>query len=83
MFSPSWEYEDSPCKVTIFGPCLNPVWKHYVDNELFETGRYEGLIMADHKLVVDATGIRLMRMKSCFSMPAIASTVIVFSSEAR
>ena len=50
-------YEDSPCKVTIFGPCLNPVWKHYVDNELFETGRYEGLIMADHKLVVDATGI--------------------------
>lgn len=28
-----------------------------MDNELFETGRYEGLIMADHKLVVDATGI--------------------------
>ena len=50
-------YEDSPCKITIFGPCLNPVWKHYVDNVLVETGRYEGSIMADHKLVVDATGI--------------------------
>ena len=50
-------YEDSPCKITIFGPCLNPVWKHYVDNVLFETGRYEGNILADHKLVVDATNI--------------------------
>jgi hypothetical protein len=50
-------YEDSPCKITIFGPCTNPVWLHYVNNELYETGRYEGLLMADHKLVIDATQI--------------------------
>lgn len=41
-------YEDSPCKITIFGPCRNSVWKHYVDNELLEMGWYEGSIMADH-----------------------------------
>ena len=27
------------------------------DNDLFETGRYEGLIMADHKLVVDRKSV--------------------------
>ena len=48
-------YGDSPCKITICGPCTNPVWKHYVDNVLYETGRYDGTIPADHKLVVDTT----------------------------
>lgn len=50
-------YEDSPCKITIYGPCTNPVWKHYVDNELFATGSYEGTITSDHKLVIDSTSI--------------------------
>ena len=48
-------YEDSPCKITIYGPCTNPVWKHYVDNELYATGRYDGTITSDHKLVIDST----------------------------
>lgn len=50
-------YEDSPCKITIYGPCTNPVWKHYINNTLVETGRYEGSLMADHKLVIDTTQI--------------------------
>ena len=50
-------YEDSPCKITIFGPAENPVWKHYVNNELYEIGRYDGTIPADHKLVIDSTSI--------------------------
>lgn len=50
-------YEDSPCKITIFGPVENPVWKHYVNNELYETGRYDGIIPDDHKLVIDSTTI--------------------------
>ena len=27
---------DSPCKVTVYGPCTNPVWKHYVNNVLYD-----------------------------------------------
>lgn len=50
-------YEDSPCRITIFGPAENPVWKHYVNNELYETGRYEGIISGDHKLVIDSTSV--------------------------
>lgn len=50
-------YEDSPCKITIFGPAVNPEWKHYVNNELIETGKYEGIIPADNKLVIDSTTI--------------------------
>lgn len=50
-------YEDSPCRITICGPCINPIWKHYVNNELCETGAYSGTITADHRLVIDATSI--------------------------
>ncbi len=49
--------EDSPCRITIFGPCLNPVWKHYVENGLYATGAYTGSIPSDHKLVIDTTQI--------------------------
>ncbi|MBR2894241.1 MAG: hypothetical protein IKC03_01105 [Oscillospiraceae bacterium] len=50
-------YEDSPCRISIFGPCVNPVWMHYVDNVLYATGRYEGTIPTDNRLVIDATEI--------------------------
>lgn len=50
-------YMDSPCKIIIFGPCTNPVWKHYINNNLVATGSYEGSLMADHKLVIDTTEI--------------------------
>ncbi len=50
-------YEDSPCKIVIFGPATNPVWKHYVNNELYEIGKYEGTIPDGHKLVIDTTTI--------------------------
>ena len=48
---------DSPCRVTVYGPCTNPVWKHYVNNVLYETGKYEGSIPDGHKLVIDTTWI--------------------------
>lgn len=50
-------YEDSPCRITIFGPAINPIWKHYVNNELYEIGKYDGTIPDDHKLVIDSTNI--------------------------
>lgn len=48
-------YVDSPCRISIYGPCVNPVWKHYVDNVLYETGAYSGTIPDGRKLVIDTT----------------------------
>ena len=50
-------HADSPCKITIYGPAVNPVWKHYVNNELYATGAYMGTLTADHKLVIDTTSV--------------------------
>lgn len=50
-------YEDSPCEISIFGPCINPVWMQYVNNALYAMGRYEGMIPSDNRLVIDATQI--------------------------
>ncbi len=50
-------FADSPCRITIYGPCENPVWKHYVNNELHATGAYLGTLRADHKLVIDTTSV--------------------------
>ena len=48
-------HADSPCRISICGPCINPVWKHYVDNVLYETGAYSGTISDGRKLVIDTT----------------------------
>ena len=50
-------FADSPCRITIYGPAVNPVWKHYVNNELYATGAYLGTLTADHKLVIDTTRV--------------------------
>lgn len=50
-------YQDSPCKLTIFGPATNPRWSHYVNNRLMVTGMIKGSIEANHKLVIDTTTI--------------------------
>ena len=47
--------DDSPCKVAIFGPLVNPVWYHYVNNKQVEQGRMVGEVIAEHKLVIDTT----------------------------
>ena len=50
-------FVDSPCKISIYGPVINPIWKHYVNNELLETGAYIGTIPSGHMLVIDTTNI--------------------------
>lgn len=47
--------EDSPCKVSIFGPLVNPLWYHYVNNKQVESGRMTGEVVSGHKLVIDTT----------------------------
>ncbi len=45
----------SPCRISIFGPCTQPTWRHYVDGVQVATGYYNGTIPALHKLVIDTT----------------------------
>ena len=45
----------SPCRISIFGPCTQPTWRHYVDGVQVATGYYNGTIPQNHKLVIDTT----------------------------
>lgn len=48
-------YEESPCKVIIYGPCVNPIWYHYVNGVLATTGKITATIAVNHRLVIDTT----------------------------
>ena len=50
-------YLDSPCILTIYGQAVNPVWRHYSNGILVETGAYSGTIPEGHYLVVDAKSV--------------------------
>lgn len=45
----------SPCRISIFGPCTDPRWIHYVDGVQVADGYYDGFIPDQHKLVIDTT----------------------------
>jgi hypothetical protein len=48
-------FEESPCKFVIYGYAVNPTWNHYVNGELFATGKADITVAANHKLVIDTT----------------------------
>lgn len=50
-------YENSPAKITIYGPLVNPSWSHYLNNKLVATGKVNGTIEKNNKLVIDTTTI--------------------------
>ena len=45
----------SPCRISIYGLCTQPTWRHYVDGVQVATGYYSGTIPSNHKLVIDTT----------------------------
>lgn len=47
--------DDSPTKITIYGPVVNPVWNHYLNGNRVNGGAVNATIPSGHKLVVDAT----------------------------
>lgn len=47
---------ESPCKLTMYGPLVNPQWNHYVNNTLYASGAITGTIASGNRLVVDCTG---------------------------
>lgn len=50
-------YLPSPMKLVIYGPVVSPIWRHYANNKLVETGAIDATIPANHKLVIDTTSI--------------------------
>lgn len=47
----------SPCRISIFGPCTQPTWRHYINGNPVATGYYNGTIPVNHKLVIDTTSM--------------------------
>ena len=47
--------DESPVRITIYGPCTNPVWQHYVDGKFVASGKYTGVLEAGDYLVIDPT----------------------------
>lgn len=45
---------ESSCIITIYGEVINPVWRHYVNGVLKESGAYNGTIDDGHYLVIDS-----------------------------
>lgn len=50
-------FAESPCAIYIYGEAVNPVWRHYVNNILVATGKVNGTIPSDQKLMIDTTQI--------------------------
>lgn len=48
---------DSPCKIFIYGPAVNPMWSHLLNNRTIETGKYNGTIPEGHYLVINSTDV--------------------------
>lgn len=48
---------DSPIKLTIFGPAINPSWKHYLNNNVIAEGKITAEIRTGRRLVIDNTTI--------------------------
>lgn len=46
--------EDAPVRITIFGPCVKPLWQHYVNDEFVASGKYNGTLADGKALVIDA-----------------------------
>lgn len=47
----------SPCRISIFGPCTEPRWRHYLNGDSIATGYYGGTIPDGNKLVIDTTTV--------------------------
>lgn len=48
---------ESPVRIEIYGPAVNPVWRHYLNNVLRATGGVNATIEAGRKLIIDTTTI--------------------------
>ena len=50
-------YLESPCILTLYGELINPVWRHYLNGVLVETGAYSGTIPVGNSIVIDSKSV--------------------------
>ena len=50
-------YLSCPTRITIYGYAVNPIWRHYVNEQLVASGKANTTIEAGHKLVIDTTTV--------------------------
>lgn len=50
-------YLESPCVLTLYGELTNPIWRHYLNGDLVETGAYTGTIPTGNYLVIDSKSV--------------------------
>lgn len=50
-------YQSSPVRLIIFGEAVNPTWRHYLNNVLVSSGKVNGTVLANHRLIIDTTTI--------------------------
>ena len=48
---------ESPCKITIIGNAVNPIWRHYSNGELISSGKVTTTLTDGQRLVIDDTTI--------------------------
>lgn len=49
--------EDSPVRITIYGPCTRPQWMHYVNGDFVASGKYNGTLAQGRMLIIDNTTV--------------------------
>ncbi|MCQ2087999.1 MAG: hypothetical protein MJZ37_08085 [Bacilli bacterium] len=54
---------DSPAKIVIFGPVINPSWTHTINGNQVINGKINCSVPRGHKLVVDATSMPAFTIK--------------------
>lgn len=50
-------YQSSPVKLIVFGPAVNPTWRYYLNNNLEVTGKINGTVLTNNRLIIDTTTI--------------------------
>lgn len=50
-------FMECPCKLIIYGPVTNPVWRHYINGELVTTGKINATVPVNRQIHVDTTNI--------------------------
>lgn len=50
-------HQSSPVRLVVLGPAVNPSWRHYINNVLVTSGKVNGTVLTNNRLIIDTTSI--------------------------
>lgn len=50
-------HQSSPVRLVVLGPAVNPSWRHYLNNVLVTSGKVNGTVLTNNRLIIDTTSI--------------------------